>query len=73
MTSSPDAIPRDVMVGSVVETTHDIDLNGSAVTTRARAVRAPRWAVTTGVFILLWDGYCGGFVRSVLEQLLGVP
>jgi len=70
MTPPPSLVDNNVMVGSVVESTHTVDMAGIDVVTRSRALRAPRWAVVAGGVLLLSDGYWGGIIKDLVVDLV---
>jgi hypothetical protein len=70
MTHSSVPVDNSVMVGSVVESTHTVNMPGVDVVTRSQALRAPRWAVGAGALVLLSDGYWGGILRNLVISLL---
>lgn len=45
MSTAPSSPDGTLMVGSVVESTHTVDMPGIDVVTRSRALRAPWWVV----------------------------
>jgi hypothetical protein len=61
---------QGVMVGSLHESTHTVDMAGVDVVTRSRALRAPPWAIGAAALVLLSDGYWGGILRSLVVKLL---
>jgi hypothetical protein len=70
MTPPPSPVDNNVMVGSVVESRHTVDMPGIDVVTRSKALRAPRWALVLAGVVLLSDGYWGGIFRDLVTGLL---
>jgi len=66
MTRSPEAIPPDVMVGTVVSATQEVTMPGVRTVTRSRALRAPCWVIVAAAQLASATGLLEALTRWLL-------